>query len=92
MLELGDYGPDAHAALGDLAGEVGVDVLVAVGPGAARPPTRRAPWASPPSRRPTPTRRVYVTTEVHRGDAVLVKASRAVGLEAVAAALTEAAP
>ncbi len=93
MLELGDYGPDAHAALGDLAGEVGVDVLVAVGPGAG--PAADAARAAGVTAVETPdpdAARAYVTTEVHRGDAVLVKASRAVGLEAVAAALTEAAP
>ena len=34
----------------------------------------------------------YVAADVRRGDAVLVKASRAVGLEAVAATLTGARP
>ena len=54
----GDYGADAHAALGDLAGQVGVDVLVAVGSGAGPPRTRRRA-AGRHGRRgaPTPTRR-----------------------------------
>lgn len=91
MLELGDYGPDAHAALGSLAGEVGVDVLVAVGAGAgpaadaARATGITAIEADDPD-----AARAYVIDEVRRGDAVLVKASRAVGLEVIAAALTEA--
>jgi len=93
MLELGDYGPDAHAALGDLAGEVGVDVLVAVGPGAGpAADSARAAGVTAVKTSDPDAARAYVTTEVHRGDAVLVKASRAVGLEAVAAALTETAP
>jgi UDP-N-acetylmuramoyl-tripeptide--D-alanyl-D-alanine ligase len=93
MLELGDYGPAAHAALGDLAGQVGVDVLVAVGAGAfpAADAARAAGITGVESADPDAAR-VYVTTEVRRGDAVLVKASRAVGLEGVAAALTEASP
>jgi UDP-N-acetylmuramoyl-tripeptide--D-alanyl-D-alanine ligase len=93
MLELGDYGPDAHAALGDLAGRVGVDVLVAVGAGAfpAADAARAAGITAVESADPDAAR-VYVTAEVRRGDAVLVKASRAVGLEGVAAALTEASP
>ncbi len=93
MLELGDYGPDAHAALGALAGDVGVDLLVAVGAG-ARPAADAARTAGVTAVETTDpdAARAYVTAEVRRGDAVLVKASRAVGLEAVAAALSEATP
>ncbi|HEV2310980.1 MAG TPA: UDP-N-acetylmuramoyl-tripeptide--D-alanyl-D-alanine ligase, partial [Acidimicrobiia bacterium] len=86
-------GPEAHAALGDLAGQVGVDVLVAVGAGAfpAADAARAAGITAVETADPEAAR-AYVTAAVHRGDAVLVKASRAVGLEVVAAALTEATP
>jgi len=86
MRELGPYAGDAHAAVGRHAAALGIDVVVGVGPGgrqivdAARGP------------------QVYTATDatdavraagaiVEAGDAVLVKASRAVGLEVVAAAL-----
>ena len=69
---------------------LGVDVLVAVGPG-ARPAADAARAAGVTAvETPDPeAARGYVITAVRRGDAVLVKASRPVGLEAVAAALTE---
>jgi len=91
MLELGDYGPDAHAELGSLAARVGIDLVVAVGD-AARPLAATATAAgvgvleaADPCRAIT-----LVTAYVRPGDAVLVKASRGVGLDGVAAALAEA--
>ena len=93
MLELGDYGPDAHAALGTLAGEVGIDVLVAVGPGAGpAADTARAAGVLVVEAPDSDAASAYVAADVRRGDAVLVKASRAVGLEAVAATLMGARP
>jgi UDP-N-acetylmuramoyl-tripeptide--D-alanyl-D-alanine ligase len=90
MLELGPYGRDAHATLGTLAVEVGVDLLVTVGTGAdvhaaaaaARAGGLRVVEATDPAAAASAVR-----GEASAGDAVLVKASRLVGLEQVAAAL-----
>ena len=90
MLELGGYAPAAHAELGALAAEVGVDLLVTVGEGARA--IGEAARAAGVTVVDTPDRcaaRVAVTGAARSGDAVLVKASRAVGLELVAAALLD---
>jgi UDP-N-acetylmuramoyl-tripeptide--D-alanyl-D-alanine ligase len=86
MAELGRTAPAYHREIGDAAATLGIDELLAVG-GLARGyleggvPGR---WV------PNVHEAVRELPEVIRpGDAVLVKASRAVGLEAVAAALTE---
>jgi UDP-N-acetylmuramyl pentapeptide synthase len=84
MLELGPDEDRFHAEIGAHAREAGVDLLVAVGPRAARfadgygevvalPDAQAAAEAVPGLLRP--------------GDTVLLKASRGVGLEAVARAL-----
>jgi UDP-N-acetylmuramoyl-tripeptide--D-alanyl-D-alanine ligase len=79
MAELGPAGPRYHREVGAAAAELGVDVLVAIGPlargyldgGEGR-------WAS------TLEEGLAVVRDVvEPGDAVLVKASRAMGLEAV---------
>jgi UDP-N-acetylmuramoyl-tripeptide--D-alanyl-D-alanine ligase len=91
MLELGRYAPAAHAELGVLAAEVGVDLLVTVGEG-ARPigdAARTAGVAVVEAVDPSAAR-LAVTGAARSGDAVLVKASRAVGLELVAVALLDA--
>ena len=86
MAELGRTGPAYHREVGEAAAELGIDELLAVGelargylvgggPGRWVPNVHEALRA--------------VHDVVRPGDAVLVKASRAVGLEAVAAALTE---
>ena len=86
MAELGRTGPAYHREVGDAAAELGVDELLAVGElargyldgGVA------GRWV------PNVHEAVRELADVVRpGDAVLVKASRAVGLETVAAALTE---
>jgi UDP-N-acetylmuramoyl-tripeptide--D-alanyl-D-alanine ligase len=87
MRELGDHSEAEHAALGRLASGLGVDLVVAVG--AVAPAIRSG--ATPP------TRVVEVSDAdgalaaldgvVGPDDAVLVKASRAVGLERVAEVL-----
>jgi UDP-N-acetylmuramoyl-tripeptide--D-alanyl-D-alanine ligase len=93
MLELGSHGPDAHAELGALAARVGVELLVTVGEGStgiaagARAGGIAVVEASDPC-----AAAVVVEHEARAGDAVLVKASRAVGLERVAAALENARP
>jgi UDP-N-acetylmuramoyl-tripeptide--D-alanyl-D-alanine ligase len=88
MLELGPHAEKEHAALGALAASAGIDLLIAVGTPAAsiadgarragrgRIEVRAVPDAAAAS--------VALSEELHPGDGVLVKASRAVGLERVA--------
>jgi UDP-N-acetylmuramoyl-tripeptide--D-alanyl-D-alanine ligase len=91
MLELGDHSAAEHAALGALAAELGIDVLIAVGPPATDllAGARRAGGTAPTDVEVADAVAAVaaVADLVHPGDAVLVKASRAVGLERVAAAL-----
>ena len=88
MRELGVHSDEAHAAVGRRAAELGVDVLIGVGAGgrtiadAAEPAVPEVAHA-----RPTPATRCGSCARLAApGDTVLVKASRAVGLEVVAAA------
>lgn len=87
MLELGPREDAYHADLGAHARARGVDVLVAVGPrsaataGAFGDGARVAPDAAAAA--------TVVAQLVERGDTVLVKASRGVGLEVVTEALAE---
>jgi len=86
MAELGRTGPDYHREVGEAAATLGVDELLAVGELARGYLDGGVPgrWV------PNVHEAVRVLPELVRpGDAVLVKASRAVGLETVAAALTE---
>jgi UDP-N-acetylmuramoyl-tripeptide--D-alanyl-D-alanine ligase len=86
MFELGRTGPEYHREVGAAASELGVDELLAVGELARGYLEGGVPghWVA----------NVHdalrqVDELVRPGDAVLVKASRAVGLEAVAAALSQ---
>jgi UDP-N-acetylmuramoyl-tripeptide--D-alanyl-D-alanine ligase len=86
MAELGPDAPGYHRQAGAAASRLGVDVLIAVGDLAREylvdGPPLQAQASSPEA----------AVEQAHRliepGDAVLVKASRAVGLEKVAEALT----
>lgn len=88
MAELGDRTGAEHASIGRLAGERAIDVVVAVG-------VATTPLASAARDAGCDVREVdavdgaidVVLREVAAGDAVLVKASRVVGLERVAEAL-----
>jgi UDP-N-acetylmuramoyl-tripeptide--D-alanyl-D-alanine ligase len=91
MAELGPGAPDYHREIGASAARAGVDVLVAVGPlardyvdGAGGVPTTR--WT------PTVEDGLAALRSVLRpGDFVLVKGSRAMGLEAIGDAVAVAA-
>ena len=102
MLELGSHAAEEHEALGALAAATGIDVLVAVGDGAeqlaegarastVRRGTRGGSGVSVVTVPDAAAATGYLVGEVRCGDAVLVKASRAVGLEAVADALVRGA-
>ncbi len=86
MAELGPDGPAYHAEIGRAVAELGVDELVAVG-GPARGYVEGAVGVS--SHWVATVDEAIQTLEavLRPGDAVLVKGSRAVGLEAVAANL-----
>jgi UDP-N-acetylmuramoyl-tripeptide--D-alanyl-D-alanine ligase len=77
MAELGEEAPRYHREIGALVAQLGVDVLVAIGEharGYLEPGVPEMRWL------PDPT---GAEEAVRPGDAVLVKASRAVGLEGV---------
>ena len=87
MAELGPGAPEFHRQIGEEAARAGVEVLLAVGElsrgyldGASSVAVKR--WAPDVSAAAAAAERL-----VKPGDCVLVKASRAVGLEAVAEAL-----
>ncbi|MQW76965.1 UDP-N-acetylmuramoyl-tripeptide--D-alanyl-D-alanine ligase [Nocardioides sp. dk4132] len=79
MRELGAASAAAHAAVGAVARDAGVDVLLAVGEAAW--PTGGEPVAD------RDAALAWLRAHVGPGDTVLVKGSRAVGLDAVAAGL-----
>jgi UDP-N-acetylmuramoyl-tripeptide--D-alanyl-D-alanine ligase len=93
MRELGDLSEPEHAALGALVGATAVDALVAVGHEAA--PLAAAARAAGVAVTEVPDAATALDAArgfVAPGDAVLVKGSRAVGLELVATALRGAGP
>jgi UDP-N-acetylmuramoyl-tripeptide--D-alanyl-D-alanine ligase len=80
MAELGAGAPGYHAAVGQEAADLGIDELIAVGPlskgyGGTWYETREEALRAVPA-------------AIRPGDAVLVKASRAMGLEAIVEAVT----
>jgi UDP-N-acetylmuramoyl-tripeptide--D-alanyl-D-alanine ligase len=90
MLEMGSESVTAHQAIGRLVAELGLVGLIAVGPGAA-PIAEAASIAASGIRVLTAdgadAALSLVQQNVRRTDVVLVKASRSIGLEAVAAGL-----
>jgi len=91
MLELGDTGPGEHDALGRLVAGLGIDRLVVVGEG-ARPvhvaASGTSGWSGASETVPdVETAVAYLGDHLRPGDVVLVKASRATGLERLASAL-----
>src|SRR5205085_11475190 len=93
MADLGPGGPAEHETVGRLAARLGVSRVLAVGD-AARPIERAAAlegsWDGAASWLPdVGTAIAALRDELRPGDVVLVKASRAVGLERVALALAD---
>ncbi len=95
MRELGEWSESEHARVGAVLGRAGIDALIAVGPAttslvdAAR---ELAPAMEIQSVPDAETARAAAREMVRPGDAVLVKASRTVGLEIVAEGLLDAEP
>ncbi len=91
MGELGAGAAEAHRRVGELAARIGVDRLVVVGPDAAgvHDAAGGEPgWAGEPAHVPDADAALaLLRAELRPGDVVLVKASRAAGLERVALAL-----
>jgi UDP-N-acetylmuramoyl-tripeptide--D-alanyl-D-alanine ligase len=90
MAELGVDAPAFHVEVGSAVGESGVDLLVAVGP-LARGYVQAAPEVDSVWFETVSEAAGTLPTLIRPGDAVLVKASRAMGLEKLADALSTAA-
>jgi UDP-N-acetylmuramoyl-tripeptide--D-alanyl-D-alanine ligase len=92
MLELGDHAREEHERVGRLAAESEIDVVIAVGVGAQpiADGARAAGVHTVIQVDDADDALAEVSQNARAGDAVLVKASRAVGLERVAEALTVA--
>ena len=88
MLELGTHAGAAHASVGELAGRLGLDVIIGVGDGGAAI-TAAAAGAVPTLLDCADAAAALgaLLTFVKPGDGVLLKASRAVGLEVVTSGL-----
>ena len=94
MLELGEFSTRYHVECGKAAGELGVAVIVAVGGSAARALADAASAAGSPVVHHVADSAAAASLArnlVRDGDAVLVKGSRGVRMEAVVQALTEGA-
>ncbi|MDQ1509997.1 MAG: UDP-N-acetylmuramoyl-tripeptide--D-alanyl-D-alanine ligase [Actinomycetota bacterium] len=86
MRELGPYADDAHAAVGRRAAELNIDIVIGVGAGGRLIAEAASGLQVRTATDAADALRIAVEI-VEPGDAVLVKASRAVGLEIVAAGL-----
>jgi UDP-N-acetylmuramoyl-tripeptide--D-alanyl-D-alanine ligase len=92
MLELGDFSARYHADCGKAAAALGVSVIVSVGGSAARALADAAIAAGVAAVHhvaDSAAAAALARTLVREGDAVLVKGSRGIGMEAVVQALTE---
>jgi UDP-N-acetylmuramoyl-tripeptide--D-alanyl-D-alanine ligase len=91
MRELGVHSDDAHRDAGERAAALAVDLVVGVGTGGeAIAAAARAAGAEAMTAADAAAAFALISPVVRAGDAVLVKGSRAVGLERVAAALEAA--
>jgi UDP-N-acetylmuramoyl-tripeptide--D-alanyl-D-alanine ligase len=90
MLELGAIAGAEHARIGELLADADVSTLVTVGPGTEELAAAAAGRGVTVHRTPDRDAAIHIVrTMVQPGDAVLVKASRLVGLEQVADALLQ---
>jgi UDP-N-acetylmuramoyl-tripeptide--D-alanyl-D-alanine ligase len=87
MRELGSHGDDAHRAVGELAGRLRIDVVVGVGEGGAVITEAAAGVPTRLDVADAGAALAAVLPLLRPGDAILVKASRAVGLELVTGGL-----
>jgi UDP-N-acetylmuramoyl-tripeptide--D-alanyl-D-alanine ligase len=91
MRELGDTSLEAHEAVGRLLAELGISQVVAVGESAraiASAASQQQTWQGRSVEVPDSAAAArYLQEEVRPGDVVLVKASRAAGLETLAGVL-----
>ena len=87
MRELGAASASAHAGVGELAARLGVDVVVGVGEGGAQIVTAATKVPTRITTADAAEAAAAVDPLLQPGDVVLLKASRAVGLETVADAL-----
>ena len=95
MRELGEWSESEHARVGAALGRAGIDALIAVGPATkslADAAHEVAPTMEIQSVPDAEAARTAAREMVRPGDAVLVKASRTVGLEIVAEGLLDAEP
>ena len=89
MRELGSHAADAHREVGELAGRLHIDAVVGVGEWGAAITAAAESVATRVDVADAAEALGAVRTIVQPGDTVLIKASRAVGLELVAAGLLE---
>lgn len=88
MAELGEAGPQEHRAVGNACASLGIDRLLAVGRGVDDMAAAARDGGCAVEQVASPEAAVETLRgELRAGDAVLVKASRVVGLERVSAAL-----
>jgi UDP-N-acetylmuramoyl-tripeptide--D-alanyl-D-alanine ligase len=87
MLELGEDAADEHSAIGRYAAESGATLVLAVGADAQHIVSAAAAEGADALRLTDKSEAVAQLSGLRRGDVVLVKASRGVGLETVAADL-----
>ena len=90
MREIGPTTAAEHAAIGARTQELGIDHIVAVGEGARSLAEGANGGPSEVLWLPDPASALdHVARHVHPGDAVLIKASRSIGLDVIAAGLLE---
>ncbi len=84
MLELGPNAAEEHSAIGRYAGEAGADLVLAIGEHADELVSGAVAGGADARRVDEKTEAAAQLADLRRGDVVLVKASRGVGLETVA--------